>query len=100
LKKKGLAYEEFKILGCAVEGYSSSHHGGSHRTDDHVMYGQWAFLSLPQKKEALPSGRGLFEKKKGVGTIWFQLLCFSRDYCPTSRKIHLILFNSRIFYVV
>ena len=25
---------------------------------------------------------------------------FSRDYCPTLRKIHLILLNSRIFYMV
>lgn len=25
---------------------------------------------------------------------------FGRDYCPTSRKTHLILLNSRIFYVV
>ena len=46
-KKKGLAYEEFKILGCAVEGYSSSHHGGSHRTDDHVMYGPRSALMPP-----------------------------------------------------
>ena len=25
---------------------------------------------------------------------------FCRDYCPTSRKTHLILLNSMIFYVV
>jgi uncharacterized C2H2 Zn-finger protein len=29
-----------------------------------------------------------------------QALNLGRDYCPTSRKIHLILLNSRIFYVV
>jgi len=52
------AYEEFKILGCAVEGYSSSHHGGSHRTDDHVMYGQWAFLK--KRKELEPFGFNSF----------------------------------------
>jgi hypothetical protein len=28
-------------LGCAVEGFSSSHHGGSHRTDNYVMHGPW-----------------------------------------------------------
>jgi hypothetical protein len=43
-KKKGVAYEEFKILGCAVEGFSSSHHCGSHRTDNYVMYGARSVL--------------------------------------------------------
>jgi len=68
LRKKGLAYEEFKILGCAVEGYSSSHHGGSHRTDDHVMHGQWAVLSLqpPPKKESPPLREGAFNVM-GIG---------------------------------
>ena len=48
-KKKGVAYEEFKILGCAVEDYSSSHHGSRHGADDYVMYGAWPILSLPTK---------------------------------------------------
>ena len=41
-------------------------------------------------------------KKKNRQVVDFQLLSdsFCRDYCPTSRKIHLILLNSRIFYVV
>ena len=56
--KKNLCYEEFKILGCAVEGNSSSHHGGSHRTDNYVMYGAWPVLSLPTKKPP-PQKRGL-----------------------------------------
>ena len=25
---------------------------------------------------------------------------FRRDYCPTSRKIHLILLDSKIFYII
>ena len=32
-------YEEQAILGCAVEGDSSSHHGGRHGAGNHVMYG-------------------------------------------------------------
>ena len=30
---------EQAILGCAVEGDSSSHHGGRHGAGNHVMYG-------------------------------------------------------------
>ena len=40
----GESYEEFTILGCAVEDDSSSHHGGSHRADHDVMYGLWPVL--------------------------------------------------------
>ena len=45
-KKKGVAYEEFTILGCAVEGNSSSHHGSRHRADNYVMYGLWPTLNV------------------------------------------------------
>ena len=61
---KRVDYEEFKILGCAVEGYSSSHHCGSHRTDDHVMYGQWPILSLPPTPSAYPQP---LPKRRGEG---------------------------------
>ena len=32
-------YEEQAILGCAVEGDSSSHHGGRHGAGNHELYG-------------------------------------------------------------
>ena len=43
---------------------------------------------------------GLFHKKKITVSLRNGYLPFGRDYCPTSRKIHLILLNSIIFYVV
>ena len=64
-KKKGVAYEEFTILGCAVEGNSSSHHGGRHGADHDLMHGAWPILSLPHKKCPLPKKRGLFDARKG-----------------------------------
>ena len=41
-----------------------------------------------------------YKNKKDQESFDSQPFPFCRDYCPTSRKIHLILLNSRIFYVV
>ena len=40
------------------------------------------------------------KKKKDQESCDSQSFSFSRDYCPTSRKIHLILLDSKIFYII
>ena len=61
------AYEQEKFLGCAVEGFSSSHHGGSHRTDNYVMHGAWTVLEPPPTPSiACHTPTFRWEKRRGL----------------------------------
>ena len=46
-------YEEQAILGCAVEGDSSSHHGGRHGAGNHKLYGIRTVLGQKKGKPAV-----------------------------------------------
>ena len=68
LNKKIIYYEELTILGCAVEGNSSSHHGSRHRADHHVMYGQWPILKWRNGKiEKMKNGE---KAREAVSALW------------------------------
>ena len=75
-------YEEFKILGCAVEGYSSSHHGGSHRTDNYVMYGPRPVLKWKNGKWKNGENEKL-RKSQGSSECSLAFLLLIGD-CPLS----------------
>ena len=62
-------YEEFTILGCAVEGNSSSHHGSRHGADHDLMYGPRPILKWKngEMEKWEPTRVPIFMSRKKTG---------------------------------